>query len=413
MSKIISTIAECIVTRGYFDRDWYNKSYGVQISSNQSLETHFVEVGSKTGLQPRRGLMPENALLHFYENPNAKITKATLRIPPSRLLRGVLGRELIKKYPRRTRSYLSRLTSSRRTTDLNALDKCFDYILDGYDIRLSHLKINEFLDLMDQEGSRFVRFPHGHWDHYGYIERLYSYLSNNANYPSTSCQRQWNMSTYLAQVAWPSLYPWGDFSNNFMWEVDEALKKTAGNRKFMFSLSFGGPRQDGSIIPAPDSLTQPQKNFLDRFSLSPNSILDATLWKRYALLGQLDNFVRFVASKDVVAVGPPHLRCLEDVFHSNKFRHIVTPRRDGPMVRSALLDAVVCETRDIEDNKETLFIFQCGSSLAFWLIAHLDLEFPRSIMMDVGQGLDALVGNSVRHAPGSWARISGRYNSVH
>lgn len=155
------------------------------------------------------------------------------------------------------------------------------------------------------------------------------------------------------------------------------------------NILFGVTNTGGSTkYPHKQKFLNNRKNvkiFLEKVLEKDLILYDATCWKYWSYTGEINNFFKKIKRKNIVIVGPNHLKDLNKRINIKNFTYIEIPDRNASLYTVEIKNEIVKHNKST--NAYTIYIIQGGSpAMDFMTMAHNEVN--NCCMLDVGRSID-------------------------
>jgi hypothetical protein len=387
---------EIIATSGRFDEAFYRRSYGEGVPRHLSPLDHFLAVGHDEGLLASPHFDPivyklrhpirrhENALVDSilkgdeadyrdiaasFRDVEAEMTLVTIR------------------YPMPLRSEWSKNAG----VVAENVDRSVRMAWRGSQYELRNPSPASVLSRLAEDRSFcFARLPHGFWDDYHGVRKLARRLRNHPRCRNLNSREIFNIAIRLQG----RMYLDGGTTcvEGFLAEVEGDLRRNPKDDDFWTAVALKGvPTFDDSLEGYNEEDVEGRLELLAEFFHPSERLYDATLWKRWALSGDMARLAEAARDHPVILVAPARLRSLGRKWGLPQFRPIVIPPDHSYLLRHELLAALGGAIEAILAAKRgaaPIVFFQCGGELSYWLMLRLRPRYPKVFYIDVGQAID-------------------------
>ena len=251
---------------------------------------------------------------------------------------------------------------------------------------------------------------HGFWDALVYIEyvtkdfeKIYSSILNKNEILTLACR--WMRE----QPQWYQRFVY-IFGEGFIRECFNDLNYPNNSKNLFQAISIVGTF--GQKIPDSNKLHKEKMieiicNLTKRF----NKIYDATIWKEAAYTGELLNLVKTIQDRPIIAIGPNHLKKLNERIELKNFKFVEIPNHGGAIKKRLDvfqdLNNAIKEIISINKNSHPIIILQAGC-IANWLIERLFNDHKNISYLDMGLVLDVWFPEIITTKSASWGWFGQR-----
>ncbi|MEK7996192.1 MAG: hypothetical protein AAB403_20525 [Planctomycetota bacterium] len=250
----------------------------------------------------------------------------------------------------------------------------------------------------------FARLPHGFWDSLCANRKLAAQLQGDLRCIGLSRAEVENVALRLmARFQLPADN--GTFIEDMFHAIEHDLLNRPADPDHWTAISVtGAPGFEDALYGLDPEDMGDRLRLLAGYFRPRDTLYDATMWKRWALSGDLAKLAEATRSHPVVLIGPQKFQSLGEKWRLGSFRHVTIGPRLVQLVRHSLLDRATDAIRAAlaePGAMKPVVLFQTGS-IAYWLIHRLRACFPDVFYLDLGQALDLWYWTG---AP--WMRIYG------
>jgi hypothetical protein len=273
--------------------------------------------------------------------------------------------------------------------------------------------VEEFRDrIVSGEGFAFHKHPHGFWTCMRILHKTVDALKNrlgNRDIPER------DVCNGASRLAWRFLEgtPFRNlFINDFMYDLARFVQSPLRGNVWR-GVSFKGyPTLDGRLFVYPDQNAENNdicRQQFDSFArhVDPDAeLIDGTVMKRWVVSGGMKHFPSWIRTDPVAVVGPPWFSSLGGRMGLEAFTHIRIAPSDSFAARYAILHRIKAFLDENSGGgRPPVVLFHCGGSLASWMICNLFPEYPRSVLLDFGQALQAWILDEPWYSMYPWKKI--------
>lgn len=250
--------------------------------------------------------------------------------------------------------------------------------------------------ILSREGFAFYKHPHGFWTCLRILDQAKRALVEQMG---TRDITERELCNEASQLVWP-LLAGKAFRNlfvpNFMYDLACYVQSPPRGHIWRGVAFKGYPTLDGRLFIYPDQnadnndICKQQMDSFVRHVDPAEELIDGTIMKRWVVSGGMKDFPSWIRRNPVAVVGPTWFSSLGSRMGLGDFTHIRIASSNSFAARHDILRRI--KTFLDQKSKQELppvVLFHCGGSLACWMICKLFPEYPRSILLDVGQALVA------------------------
>lgn len=387
--------SEIVERSGRFDADFYLRTYRDSIPASQSPLEHFLAVGQARGfLASRRfdpvvyklrhpGRRPGSPLLECILAGDAGDYRDIASLFPDIDVKGIptgiaYPRELQAQWAAHVGVVVENID---RPVRLPWAGRHYELRNPLPDVVLSRLASNQ--------PFAYARLTHGLWDSLYIVQEVAGRVGNDPRGRTLTGDEIKAAATRL--FAREYLNQGKDLEvENFGNEIEQDLLDNPRDADFWTAIAVRGlPTFDDGVYGLDRDGLNGRLALIARFLLPTDTLYDATLWKRWALSGDLARFAEAARRHPVVLVGPGKFHTLGQKWGLPDYRHVAIGPRLSQLIRHEILErttaSVLAASRP--GGPKPIVLFQCGS-LAYWLIRRLRSRCPDAFYLDIGQALD-------------------------
>lgn len=235
------------------------------------------------------------------------------------------------------------------------------------------------------------RLPQGFWDTLAMIEELAEDIRAVTAESLTEAERR-----LLAIRLGRELNPVnGALEEHVIDEVLECIPWHRDSPDYFRAVSFKGfPTCDEQPFYYADTGTVHRDRLrqLARHFSPDDHLLDALLWKRWLISGALRDLPALCRPHPVLLVASDLVGDIGSRWELPHCTRLNIPPENSQRQRHDLLQRIAAELAAAGGSgggRAPIILFQCGGSLAFWLIARLFRRWPQTFYLDLGQALNA------------------------
>lgn len=237
----------------------------------------------------------------------------------------------------------------------------------------------------------FVKLPHGLWDTYvaaRNVARRLETLEDTALFAADQTERLARRLLGASVVERRGALLASDF---FIDDVLDAISGLSASPGLSVGLAFTG-------YPVATGIAEHARDLFDTGDIRADLVrdafpdghrfLDGTLFKRWAISGDLSELPRATAGRPCVFI-------LSDIFDGlgadlglEDSHQVKVPPMASHFIRHEILDRTCELLAGLADRtRPPVVIAQVGGSLTFWLLTELRKRFPAGAFLDVGQSI--------------------------
>lgn len=400
--------------QGEVDAPFYESCYASIMGPSDDAAEHFVRVGAGRGYLPNPvfdplvyalkagNVDPSDALAHALKTSSApcRTGDGWAPPPPPLDLHGLTATgnfDLMQDDEVAANRAAARGYARASCIDLNGPTRSF---------RVTAPSADAFL--ADLEACRplvFTKLPHGYWD----ARRLLDGLTQSLGVLPGAGRLTANQRNLLAQRWARRLFPAnGVFSEHFVNDMEQTLRDMPSGEGYRVGVGFKGyPTHDERVWHTPmDGADELRARLadLEAYFADGTEFLDGTVFKRWAISGDLQRFAALLRARRVILVASDRFTDLDDRLGLANLERVAIPPANGHVHRHAILrDCRRRLSRASAVRAPAVLLIQAGGSLSFWLLTRLAREFPEATLLDMGQALNIWVLD--RSPPTNWLRI--------
>ena len=418
-SRTGTEIGASLTGSGLFNASYYVSCYGMVIPPGMEPLVHFLTVGGVRGFKPSANFDP---IVYSIMHPECCLANAAadaLRrfnggpVPPYEV-QSIVPADL-------------RLASTKGVSQVvddrsDNLDRAANYgqetaIAFAIDSKTYHLHVPPADDILQRiEADRplaMARISQGDWDALWAYEY---YARQLRNFPPMSrlCDDLWRLLAARLCDAWH--HEMDVYAEHFLVELYGDLAAKIENPDFVYCVAFKGyPTADERLFEwsaEPTKEDQERLRLFASFFAPEERLLEATVWKRWIISGELQDLPRLARQRPVILMAADVLADLDERWKLPWFLHIPIPVTQAYQLRNRLLEqcrAAIAEARAISSREaapQPLFLMQ-GSSFAYWFMKRLFETDPEVFYLDVGQALHPWFFDKHDVPLRNWGRLYG------
>lgn len=243
-----------------------------------------------------------------------------------------------------------------------------------------------------------MRYPHGFWTCLTLVNRVRRILSRRLPEGLLAPDELTNAVIRLCRERMAgALLVRTVFIEGFLTEVEKDLQAPLPANVLCGVAFKGYPTLDRRLFIIPgqgphnDRLCAEITNTFSRHFSPDNSLIDGATPKRWAISGSLRGIAEALKSRSVIVIGPPWFSSLGRRLGLTCYAHVAIASKGTFGVRHTLLARALAAARAAlrTGGRRPVMLFQCGGSLAAWLIRRLHAAEPGVFYWDFGQALTA------------------------
>ncbi|MBG0790491.1 MAG: hypothetical protein H0S80_08365 [Desulfovibrionaceae bacterium] len=424
------TDREAVAGSGLFDAEFYRDAYADYLRGGEDPLDHFLRVGGREGCLASPRFDPCLYKLNVpsareADNPLAYAARAGSESLSagnhSPCLEGICFSLIRPRDPSDTNLLkYNRVTPEQ--AEVFAGPSSVSFEAGGRRYTLESPPSGFLLDII--RGNRpfgFLRRPEGSWDFLATIAGMAEDIRTRGGDALSKTERL-RCAIRIARQATLCGGRWGElfrhwnqvFVENFWMESMADMRAGNSGTNLASAVAFKGyPTLEERLFafPGADPAKDPNipvvlDTFADFFPDSSKPLFDATFMKRGVVSGGFAQLPEVCREHPVLLLGPPWCAVIGQRWALPRFRHLSIPWSGAAALRNTLLERCRSALRELpEGGPLPVFLFQCGGTIAAWLMTRLEREFPDCIYLDMGQALDAWCLDESFSSMYPWTRI--------
>ncbi len=383
-------LREAVLGKGLMDDAFYVANYGERIPPGEPAIDHYVRVGHDQGYAPCAAFDPVlHEVMHGPTPPSEWPDRAQAEAAPPPVA------EIFPNLDLKVAFFSSRPGRELTENIREMIDNPTRAVELPTDVGVYNFHNPASSDLFATiEAGRpfsFVRIPHGFWDCSSALDRLTGELENDPRTRSLSDAHRRALAIRLLAVGSPDN---GNFAGDYIDTILDDLRHHPRDPDLLTGIAFKGyPTYEDSAFgqgpPTPANLTR-TKDFTQLFS-PHDRLYDATVWKRWALLGGLRRLPQVLSGRPLILVAQAFFGVLAERLQLPQLVMVDVPGQKTQLIRRQVLariEAAIEAQLDQAPDRPPVVLFQCGASIAYWFILRLRARFPQATYLDIGQALN-------------------------
>ncbi len=380
-------LKQALLQKGLFDEAFYEANYGEAVPPGELLIDHFIRVGHELGYAPCAEFDPVlHRVLHGPTSPSAwpeRVQAESARRPAPELFpavnfqiyywAGKSGEELkanigeILDHPTRpvklpTPSGVYRFRNPPSAPIFKAVSM-------GRPISI-------------------IRLTHGFWDCLSAVDRVSDGLAADPRAQQLSEPQRRALATRLLSSVLPGN---GNFAGDFLATALDDLRGHPRDQDLLTAIAFkGNPTYEDSAFGtgAPTPLNLERAARFMRFFSPHERLYDAMVWKRWAILGELNHLPAALRRRPLIMVARAAFGVLAERLGLPHLVHVDVPPANTQLIRRQVLSRIEAAIQDQlarRPDPAPVVLLQSGSTLGYYFIRRLRPRFPQVAYLDIGE----------------------------